>query len=251
LLPTREKPQGQQWTAMHPQMTDRQLEEYLKKAGIVAITKVSVEDRQIDIVELNQDNLKLRALFASFDEKPPQGRKKQDVRLRRYGHELAAYWLDRRLKLRMVPVTVIRTVGEKRGALQIWVESAVDRIWFEEQNSLEKAREELREDLDKAWILEALLDVKERAKEGQRVLLEDHRIMLSGSTLAFSYSPEIQEEIKPHLKCPINPSLENELRTLTQEELKKNLKDYLSDGQITGLLKRRDRILELCAQSSQ
>jgi hypothetical protein len=53
------------------------------------------------------------------------------------------------------------------------------------------------------------------------------------------------------LKCPIDPSLENELRTLTREELKKNLKDYLSDGQIDTLLKRRDRILGLCAQSSQ
>jgi hypothetical protein len=80
--------------------------------------------------------------------------------------------------------------------------------------------------------------------------MEEQRIMLSGSTLAFSQSPEIQAAAVPHLRCPLNPSLENELRTLTREELKKGLKDYLSDGQIDALLKRRDRILELCASKA-
>lgn len=78
--------------------------------------------------------------------------------------------------------------------------------------------------------------------------MEDHQVMLSGSTLAFSCFPEIQEVMVPHLRCPINPSLENELRTLTREELKKNLRAYLSDSQIDALLKRRDRILELCSK---
>jgi hypothetical protein len=195
--------------------------------------------------------LKLRALFVSFDEKPPKGKKENEVRLRRYRHEVAAYWLDRRLKLRMVPVTVIRNVNGKTGALQILIESAVDRVWVEEQNLLEKGREELREQIDKAWVLEAVLDVEKRVKEGQLVLPEERRIMLSGSTLAFSHFPEIQKDICPHLSCPINPSLENELRTLTREELKESLAEYLSDGQIDALLKRRDKVLELCANNNQ
>jgi hypothetical protein len=245
-----EKPQGQKWTTMQPQMTDRQLEEYLKKAKIEASSDVRVEDRTVHLLELDLDGLKFRALFLPLDEKPPAGKTEAEVRLRRYQHEAAAYWIDRRLKLRMVPVTVIRTIEGRRGALQIWVESAVDRVWVEEQKSLDKVREELKEEIDKAWVLEAVLDVEKRVKEGQRVLMEDQRVMLSGSTLAFSHSPEIQEAAVPHLRCPINPSLENELRTLTREELKKNLKDLLSDGQIDALLKRRDRVLELCAKKA-
>jgi hypothetical protein len=55
----------------------------------------------------------------------------------------------------------------------------------------------------------------------------------------------------PNINCPISPSLEYELKALNKKELKKNLKDYLSDGQIDALLKRRDHILELCVGNNQ
>jgi hypothetical protein len=245
-----ENPQGQKWTTMQPQMTDRQVEEYLKKAVVEAKSDLRIEDRTVQLLELDLDGLKFRALFLAFDEKLPAGQTEAEVRLRRYQHEVAAYWLDRRLKLRMVPVTAIRTLGDQRGAIQIWIEPGVDRVWVEEQNLIDKVREDLKEEIDKAWVLEALMDVESRVKEGQRILMEERRVMLSGSTLAFSRSPEIRAAALPHVRCPINPSLENELRTLTREELKKALKDYLSDGQIDALLKRRDRVVELCTSKA-
>ena len=45
----------------------------------------------------------------------------------RYQHEVAAYRLDRRLGLNMVPVTVIRKIEDHTGSLQAWIESAVDQ----------------------------------------------------------------------------------------------------------------------------
>jgi hypothetical protein len=245
--PSVEPPQGQQWTDMHPEFTDAQMEDYLRTAKVEGISDIQIEDRQVRIVELEKNELKLRALFLSLSEEPPKGQSKPDARLRRYEHELAAYWLDRRLKLDFVPVTVVRKIEGKEGALQVFIESAVDRVWLEEQKLLDRIRQELGEQIDKAWISEALTDVENRIKEGQRILLEDRRVMLSGSTLAFSAAPEIQEAIKPRLKCPLSPSLENELKSLTRDELKKSLKSYLSDAQIDALLKRRDKILELCA----
>lgn len=242
-----ENPIGQRWTNIHEQLTDSQLEDFLNKAKIGALTKVRIQDRFISVVELELNGLKLRALAVSFDQKPPSGKKETEVRLRRYQHEVAAYWLDRRLKLRMVPVTVVRKIEGKPGSLQTMIEGAVDRVWLEEQNKLQNIPADYQEQIDKAWVLEALLDVEGRVKEGQWVLPEERRIMLAGSTNGFSYFPELQKEILPHLKCPINPSLANELRTLNREELKTNLKSYLTDGQIDALLKRRDRILELCA----
>jgi hypothetical protein len=248
---TPENPVGQKWTKIHEQLTDSQLEDFLNTAKAGTINKVRIQDRYISVVELERDGLKLRALFASFEEKPPGGKKETEVRLRRYQHEAAAYWLDRRLKLRMVPVTVTRKIEGQPGFLQALIESAVDRVWLEEQNKLEKIPEDYQEQVDKAWVLEALLDVEGRVKEGQWVLPEERRIMLSGSTLAFSHFPEIQEETLPHIRCPINPSLENELRTLNRGELTTSLKDYLSDGQVDALLKRRDRILELCTGNNR
>ena len=226
-----EKPQGQKWTTMQPQMTDRQLEEYLKKAAIEAKSDLRIEDRTVRVLELDLDGLKFRALFLPFEEKLPAGKTEAEVRLRRYQHEVAAYWLDRRLKLRMVPVTVVRTVDGKRGALQIWIESAVDRVWVEEQKSLDKVREELKDEIDKAWVLGRIGRGTPGQEEPEGVDGGPPRHAL-GKHPGVLRSPEIPAAAVPHLRCPINPSLENELRTLTREELKKGLKDYLSDGQI-------------------
>jgi hypothetical protein len=242
---------GQEWTNIHVQLPDREVEEFLKKANIKKTIKKKYKDRYFYIVELERDELHLRALFVDLEEKPPKGKKEHEVRLRRYQHELAAYWLDRRLDLRMVPVTVARKLEGKRGGLQILMESAFDLPWLEEQNIVEETRKEYKEQVDQAFVFGALLDVVDRPEEGIMVLPDERRIMLAGSTLAFSHFPEIQKEILPHINCPINPALEYELRTLTRKELKKNLKDYLSDGQIDALLKRRDHILELCAGNNQ
>jgi hypothetical protein len=238
---------GQEWTKIHVQLPDREVEEFLKKSEVKKIIKRKFKDRYYYIVELERDELNIRALFADFDEKPPKGKKEHEVRLRRYEHEAAAYWLDRRLDLRMVPVTVTRKVEGKHGGLQVFMENAFDLLWLREQKLVEATAEELKEQVDKAYVFGALIDVVDRPEEGIMVLPDEGWIMLSGSTLAFSHSPRIQERFLPEIKCPINPALEYELRTLTQKELKKNLKDYLSDGQIDALLKRRDHILELCA----
>jgi hypothetical protein len=249
--PTPEPYHGQKWTKIHVQLHDREVEEYLKKADIKKIIKRKFKDRQLNLLELERDELELRAYFADYDEKPPRGKKEHEVRLRRYHHELAAYWIDRRLDLNMVPVTVARKVEGKRGGLQIYLENALDLPWLEEQNMVEELAEEYKEQVHKAYVLEAILDVVDRPAEGIMVLPDEQRIMLAGSTLAFSHSPRIQEELIPEIKCPINPALEYGLRSLTKKELKKNLKKYLSDGQIDALLKRRDHILELCAGNNQ
>ncbi len=245
--PSPEPFHGQEWTKIQEQLPDKQMEEFLKNAEIKKIIKRKFKERDLYLVELERDELHIRALFADFDEKPPKSKKEFDVRLRRYQHEVAAYWLDRRLDLRMVPVAVTRKIEGKSGGLQILMESASDLVWLEEQNMVEEAAEEYKDQVDKVYVFGALIDVVDRPKEGVMVLPDERRIMLSGSTLAFSHSPKIQERFLPEIKCPINPALEYELRTLNREELKKNLKDYLSDGQIDALLKRRDQILELCA----
>lgn len=251
ISPTVEPTQGQEWTKIHVQLPDREVEEFLKKAKVNKITKRRYEERYFYIVELERDELKLRALFTDHEEKTPRGKKEHDLRLRRYQHELASYWLDRRLDLNMVPVTVIRKIEGKRGGLQILLESAQDLPWLEDQNMVEEIAEELKDQVAEMFVFGALIDVVDRPRVGIMLLPDERRIMLAAGLLAFSHSPKIQERFLPEIKCPINPALEYELRTLTQKELKKNLKKYLSDGQIDALLKRRDHILEICAGNNQ
>lgn len=251
MRPTAEPAQGQEWTEIHVQLPDREVEEFLRKADVKKITKRRYEERYFYIVELEWNKLKLRALFSDLEEKTPSGKKEQEVRNRRYQHELAAYWIDRRLDLNMVPVTVIRKIEGKQGGLQVLLESAQDLPWLEDQNMVEGLAEELKDQVAAMYVFGALIDVVDRPREGIMVLPDERRIMLAAGTLAFSHSPKIQERFLLEIKCPINPALEYALGTLTKNELKKNLKNYLSDGQIDALLKRRDHILELCAGKNQ
>ena len=72
------------------------------------------------------DGLHLRAIFGSADEGAPPDDAAKNDRPRRYQHELATYRLDRMLGLDFVPVTVGRKVDKQKGALQLFLEGAVD-----------------------------------------------------------------------------------------------------------------------------
>jgi hypothetical protein len=110
---------------------------------------------------------------------------------------------------------------------------------------LERIVEELKEEVNKAWVFSALIDVEPRLDEAIMVIPEERRVVLSGNSKSFSHFPEIQERFLPYLRGLRDPALELAWRSLDREELSAGLKDYLSDGQISALLKRRDRILEL------
>jgi hypothetical protein len=249
--PFPENPQGQEWSRIEEQLSDQQLEEFLSTAEVKGVKEIAIRGLTVSLVELKGKGLHLRAFFGSGEEKAPRGKKESDVRLRRSRHEIAAYWLDRRLGFRLVPVAIPRKIGGKPGFLEIWMEAAIDKPWIEEQSMLEHIMEELKEEVDKAWVFSALIDVEPRLDEAIMVIPEERRVVLADNTKSFSHFPEIQERFLPYLRGLQDPALELALRSLDREELSAGLKDYLSDGEIDALLKRRDRILELMDQDGK
>ncbi len=249
--PVPENPQGQEWSRIEEQLSDQQMESFLRTAEVKGVKEVTIRDRTISLVELKGKGLHLRAIFGAGEEKAPRGQKETDVRLRSYKHELAAYWLDRKMGFHLVPVAVSRNVGGKSGVLEIWLEAAVDKPWIEEQRMIERIVEELKEEVNKAWVFSALIDVEPRLDEAIMVIPEERRVVLSGNSKSFSHFPEIQKRFLPYVRGLRDPALELALRSLDGEELSAGLKDLLSDGQIRALLQRRDRILELMDQEEK
>ncbi len=243
--PVAENPQGQKWSRIGEQLPDAQMEEFLTTAEIKSVKPIRIQDRIFDVLELKGNGLHLRAVFGTADEKPPQGKKEKDVRLRRSIHELAAYRLDRKLRLGFVPAVVKRRIEGRNGILGVWTEAVVDLPWIKEQNMLELILEELEEEVQEAWIFSALIDVEPRLEEAVMVVPEERRIVLSDNVRSFSHSPEIQERFLPYLRGPLRPPLKLALKSLDREELRALLRDCLSDGQIDALILRRDRILEI------
>ena len=99
----------------------------------------------------------------------------------RYQHEAAAYLLDRRLGLDMVPVTVLREIDGQHGSLQWWLEKAVDRQ-AAEAFELEIYKTEMKaKQLALGEVFDALIGNSERESSdilypvnSDRVFLVDH-----------------------------------------------------------------------------
>jgi len=259
--PPVEPPGGQLWVTGHEQLPDRELEKFLRKAKIV--DRKDIEDqeqgRNVLMLELKRKGLHLRAIFHFVDEG------QASPNLRRYQHELAAYWLDRRLGLRFAPVTVPRQVDGREGAAWIFLESAIDLESIRQAEDWEQL-EGLEPEIGRARVFTALVGLERRHRHdaGKMVLPLERRIMIADNTKAFPTHTEVDEMLADDyetrdrdgqvkwLRLPVcrylDASLASGLSSLTPDELRKNVGKYLSKQQMEALLARRDRILATCAE---
>jgi len=124
-----------------------------------------------------------RAIFGSADEAVPADLSAEGPRPRRYRHELAAYRLDRMLGLDFVPVTVERKLEKKNGALQLFLEGAVDLPYIQEHGRFDLLRG-LEAEIREAMIFSALVGSRDRIDAAKMLLPEKGRVMIADSTRA-------------------------------------------------------------------
>ncbi|MGB5341984.1 MAG: metallophosphoesterase [Thermoanaerobaculia bacterium] len=241
--PTIEPPLGEGWSRFSEQLTDAQLEQFLRQAEVTSCTFIHQGLRSANICELEGDGPELRALFSRVDETPEPGQP-AGTAFRTYRHEIAAYRLDRLLNLDLVPVTVGRSLEGTPGAIQVFHEGAVDIELLETYDQIHLL-DGLEEEIVTAEIFSALLAVEDRHRIGRMFLPQDRRIALADSTKAFPTSVDPGPDL-PAPCGPLDPELELGLRSLSQQKVSDALGSLLSPQQIDGLLLRRDRILEIC-----
>jgi hypothetical protein len=186
------------------------------------------------------------------------------VSSRRYEHEVAAYKLDRMLDLGLVPVVVLRDGGAGRGALRAVLETALDLVSIRSGQDLEGAPpeetiqavaetygigvEELKEQVVRARVFDGLIGNQEREDDDKLFVPAEGHVCLVDHEKAFPISTELDPALLDPCR-PIPADLRSHLMMLSAEELQSNLGDYLTEGQIDAVLKRRDRVLELCGAS--
>jgi hypothetical protein len=156
-------------------------------------------------------------------------------------NNVAAYRLDRQLGLGMVPVTVVRRDEDTRLAAFTWW---VDDVQMTERERLQKKVQS--PDIE-AWnqqifvvrIFDQLIYNFDR-NLGNLLIDKQWRVWMIDHTRAFKVFDTLKEEKNLSRICERH--LLDRLRRLDRATLKTVMKDLLSDGQIDGLLKRRDRI---------
>jgi hypothetical protein len=246
--PPSEAPDGEGWSGIVEQLPDTRLEAFLRDTEPKNCRFLERGVRYAEVCELDGENMQLRVVFQDIDEQPDSVAEEPKDIPRSYRNEIASYRIDRLLGLRMVPVTVGRSIDGRPGSAQIFLENAVDlrQIELYPQYDL---RESVSDQIFDARIFSALMSVVEREEAGKMILPQEGRIAIADNTKAFGTGLELDPEWVPEGCGPLGADLAHSLRSLSKTALVPVVGDYLSSAQIDSMLKRRDLILERCTNN--
>ena len=250
--PVLEAPQGEHWSGVHTELEDEFLEKFLTKAKVVKRHDLQRGSRNFSLLELHKDGLDLRAVFQFVEEKPATSAPPESVNPRRYQHEVAAYRLSRELGLDIVPVTVLREIDGKQGAISIWPEAAIDLPYIRDHGRWELLQG-LESRVGTARIFTALVGTRDRADGAKMLLPPERRILVADNSKGFPLNPDVEDFLVTEIEgfrfdpCALDAGLEFRLRTLKADRLTTLLGGLLSIEQIEALVQRRNRLISSCA----
>ena len=150
-----------------------------------------------------------------------------------YRSEIAAYELDKLLKMDMVPPTVERQLQGASGAAQLWLEKVVDAM---DPALPGENRAHWESQLVRMTMFDNLIGNRDR---NRRNMLRDSswNLMLIDHTRAFGTDAELHHELKR-----IDAGYWAKIESLRRNELDTSLRAWLEPDQIEAILARRDRM---------
>ncbi|MCJ7579689.1 MAG: hypothetical protein MUP98_04035, partial [Candidatus Aminicenantes bacterium] len=227
-------------------------EDFLKTSEIVGEKQLGTGDSALAPwrLSLEKDGISGSAIW-----KNPEG----EIRgfLEGWKLEIAAYRLDKYLKLNMVPPTVEREFQGNRGCCQLWVTAEMDMR--------KKTREKIQTpankvfSMNRAIYLQRAFDnlIANHDRHGGTILLtKDWRTILIDHSRSFGTSEEFTTELiftendteGPRIMRSLPMAFVESLKLLDVELMKEIVEIYLSDEEIEAVLIRRDLILDEIAR---
>ena len=165
-----------------------------------------------------------------------------------YKHEIAAYELDKLIGLDLVPPTVERTFGGRKGSLQLWVEGAMTEAERKKRKISPPDPQAWNEQMYKVRLLHQLTDNTDFRNINNVLSDPSFRIYAVDCSRGFTIYEDLRAE-KELVRFP--RSVLEALKALDRPTLQARLGHWLGGPQIDGLLKRRDKILALAARRVQ
>ena len=216
-----------------------QREAFLRTAEVVAREVLAVGITRPERVELEQDGVRRSANFKRMELSIPGqirvGRETQPGMKDSWKFELAAYELDKLLGLDLVPVTVVRTIDDREGALIDWIDDVLPEYGASPAGFDLASWENI---VATVWLFDYLAYNVDRSPvnvlvtPGFGVKLIDH-------SRAFQL---FLVPMRPLSRFP-RRAIER-LRRSPDDEIRERFATYLSDAEIAALLERKRRVLE-------
>jgi hypothetical protein len=219
-----------------------QVEDFLLHAKITGMKLIPKGVTLPKKATLEMNGVTGYAVFKTIDEKPdhpvtPGGDLEPEFQ-DSWRTEVAAYELDKLIGLGMVPATVERTYENTTGSLQLWVDSKMD----EETRVKQKIHPPDQADWDKEvanlHLWDNLIYNTDR-QAGNLLITESWKLCAIDHSRTFRPFAQLRD---PKQLTRFSRSLLARLDTLTEPMLKEHLSKYLTQFQISGILKRRDAI---------
>jgi hypothetical protein len=232
-----------------PSRSEREeIERFLKKADVTDRKEIGTGVTRPEKVTLKGDGLVRHACFKKIDVK------QQDS----WRSEIAAYELDKLLGLGMVPPTVERTIGGRRGCLQLWVTGDTMESFDGTFPDLQRWRDQV----SVMWLFDDLIANCDRHLNNALVSPERRLVLIDNSktfrcdeylrndlnargtgTQARFWGVEFDEN-RQRYPTRYPPELIQRLRRLTDKEIKNAIKCYVWGWRASLVVKRRELILE-------
>ncbi len=224
-------------------LTDAQREEFLRRGKVDRTRGISVGINNTTRLTLNDGTLTHDAHLNTVDiykasEPLPSG---TELNFRDcYKFNIAAYKLDRLLRLNMVPVTVERVVGGKRGSVAWWV----DGVKMMEKERFKKKipppdQERWNRQMYRVRLFNELV-YNTDANLGNLLITGDWDLRMVDFTRAFRAHKKLRE---PGNLTRIDREALEALRRLSADDVRRELGPWLKKPEVEGLLARRDLIV--------
>ncbi len=226
-------------------LSDEDKRRFLRSAEVVAAVQTSTGITQPWRLTLTDGTVTHDALFQSVDTRKDVARLGDRRELNfvdSYRYNIAAYRLAGLLGLdAMIPVTVEREWNGTTGALSWWIED----VMFDEATRIEQGQ---RPDDIAAWsaqlarvtVFAELVHDTDRNKTNT-LYTRDWQLYMIDFSRAFRIWDRLQ---RPENLLSIETALFERLVMLTRHQVEDTLGPFLTDGEVGGVLKRRDRLVE-------
>ena len=223
------------------------IEHFLREADITSREKIGTGVTNPEKVTMELDGVVRQAVFKKVDKSHDSWRS-----------EVAAYQLDKLLNLGMVPPTVGRRIGGRRGCLQLWVTGVTMKKFDETFPDVENWRDQV----SVMWLFDDLIANIDRHLNNAMVS-PDFRLMLIDNSKTFRFEKGLlnnlhgpgtgtharfwdvdYDENRDRFPTRYPPHLIERLRALTDKEIKSALKKYIWGRNRQLVLDRRQLILD-------
>jgi hypothetical protein len=231
-----------------PTLTDQQMEQFLRTGKVTRQRGVSTGITGTSRLTLTDGNLTHDAHLQCIDESKmhfttPMG---TELNFRdSYKYNIAAYRLDRLLKLGLVPVSVERKVGGKTCAVTWWVDDVQMMEKDRYQKKIAPARpEEWNDQMFQVRVFNELV-YNTDPNLGNLLILNDWQVRMVDFSRAFRRMHDLRNSQN---LVRVDRRVYEGLKKLNGAVLKEALGNYLIPPEVEGILARRDRIVQIFAR---